>query len=197
LEEGILVPNTDRVVEYRQVITKAVVGKGRKFSQVTHSIETPDHVHNVLGAWVINHQFESAKVGEAIEVQGSYDVNIWYSTKGNTKTDVMKETVNYVEQVPLSYFDPHTRELSVSVSAAATQSPNCVEASISSNHDAVVVRVEKEFVVELVGETKVTVACYPAEYAEVDDKDYVFQSQNGEEGFEELDPDLIIDDLED
>jgi spore coat protein E len=190
------VPNTDKVVEYRQVITKAVCGKGRKFSHVTHTIETPDQVHNVLGAWVINHQYESSKVGEAVEVHGSYDINIWYSTKGNTKTDVMKETVSYVEQVPLSYLDPHTQEVSVSISAAATQSPNCVEASISASHDSVHVRIEKEFVVELVGETKICVACYPLEYAEIDDKDFVFQSQTDEQ-FEELDPDLIIDDLED
>jgi spore coat protein E len=191
------VSNRDRAVEYRQVITKAVCGKGRKFSQATHTIETPEHVHNVLGAWVINHEFQSNKVGEAVEVQGSYDINIWYSTKGNTKTDVLKETVRYVEQVPLSYFDPHTREVSVSISAAATQSPNCVEASISANRDAVVVRVEKEFAVELVGETKITVACYPAEYAELDDKDFAYPLQQEEGGFEELDPDLIIDELED
>ncbi len=190
------VPNTDRAVEYRQVITKAVCGKGRKFSHVTHTIDTPEHVHNVLGAWVINHQFESTKVGEAVEVHGSYDVNIWYSTKGNTKTDVMKETVRYVEQVPLSYFDPHTREVSVAVSAAASQSPNCIEASISASNDSVLVRVEKEFAVELIGETKICVACYPPEYAEIDDKDFVFQSQTGDQ-FEDLDPDLVIDDLED
>ncbi|MBA4602358.1 outer spore coat protein CotE [Thermoactinomyces mirandus] len=198
-----MVSYTDRAVEYRQILTKAVCGKGRKFSQATHTVSPPENIHTILGAWVINHQYECSKVGEAVEVSGSYDVNIWYSTKGNTKTDVIKETVYYTEQVPMSYYDRNTRESSVAVSAAVTQAPNCVEASIASHSDEVVVRVEKEFVVEMVGETKICVPVYPLEYAEADDKELVgsygeMQNEDLDEAsFDDLDPDLIIDDLED
>ncbi|SFJ50314.1 outer spore coat protein CotE [Thermoflavimicrobium dichotomicum] len=187
----------DRSVEYRQIITKAVCGKGRKFSQATHSIRPPENIYNILGAWIINHKYDCSKVGEVVEVRGSYDINIWYSTKGNTKTDVVKETVHYVEQVPLSYYDRHSREATVQVSAAATQAPNCVEASIAAQSDLVMVRVEKEFVVEMVGETKVCVPVYPLEYAETDEKDIMSYSHDDNEEYEDLDPDLIIDDLDD
>lgn len=191
-------PNTERAVEYRQIVTKAVVGKGRKFSQSTHALRPAENIHTILGAWVINHNYDCNKLGEAVEVNGTYDINIWYSTKGNTGTDVVKETVRYSEQIPLGYFDRNAREATVSVSATATQAPNCVEASIASHSDGVLVRVEKEFVVEMVGETKVCVAVYPLELAEVDDKDIA--SYNDEYGnshsFEDLDPDLMIDDLD-
>lgn len=199
LEEGAHLSNTDRAVEYRQVITKAVCGKGRKFSQVTHTIQPPDNIHTILGAWVINHTYDCSKAGEAVEVRGSYDINIWYSTKGNTKTDVVKETVHYTEQIPLGYYDRNTREASVQVAAMATQAPNCVEASIAAHTDSVMVRVEKEFVVEMVGETKVCVAVYPLEYAELDDKELIsgLSSEVSDHQFEDLDPDLVIDDLED
>jgi spore coat protein E len=198
LEEGSILSYTDRAVEYRQIVTKAVCGKGRKFSQVTHTINPPEKMHTILGAWVINHQYECSKVGEAVEVRGSYDINIWYSTKGNTKTDVVKETVFYTEQVPLSYYDQNTRDASVSVSAAVTQAPNCVEASIASHHDGVDVRIEKEFVVEVVGETKICVPVYPLEYAEMDDKEMMNgYSEEDDVSYDDLDPDLVIDDLED
>jgi spore coat protein E len=190
--------NTDRPVEYRQILTKAVCGKGRKFSQMSHSIQPPDNIDTILGAWVINHNYDCHKVGEAIEVRGSYDINIWYSTKGNTKTDVMQETVYYTEQVPLTFYDRNTREASVSVSAAVTQAPNCIEASIASHKDGVTVRVEKEFLVELTGETKVCVPVFPLEYAEGDEKDvYEGISGDAEDDFHDLDPNLVIDELED
>ncbi|MBA4494437.1 outer spore coat protein CotE [Paenactinomyces guangxiensis] len=191
--------NTDRAVEYRQIITKAVCGKGRKFSQVTHSILPPENIHTILGAWVINHTYECSQVGEAVEVRGSYDINIWYSTKGNTKTDVVKETVRYTEQVPLGYYDRNTREVTAEVSAVVTQAPNCVEASISAQSDAVIVRVEKEFMVEMVGETKMCVAVYPLEMAEMDDKESIsgYSDEMENYQFEDLDPDLVIDDLDD
>lgn len=196
----------DRAVEYRQIITKAVCGKGRKFSQITHTLKPAEHVHTILGAWVINHEYESEKVGEAVEVRGKYDINIWYSTKGNTQTDVAKQTVTYTEQVPLTYYDRNLRDQSVIVSAAVTQAPNCVEASIAANNHGVVVRVEKEIAVEVIGETKITVPCYPAHLAEHDDKDYISGTDkdyiSGVDGFEDdsyedLDPELVIDDLED
>ncbi|WP_124727485.1 outer spore coat protein CotE [Staphylospora marina] len=189
----------DRAVEYRQIITRAVCGKGRKFSQTTHTIKPAEDIHTILGAWVINHRYECGKIGEAVEVRGSYDVNIWYATKGNTKTDVVKETVHYTEQIPLHYYDRNTRESSVLVSAAVTQAPNCVEASIASKDDGVLVRVEKEFVVEMVGETKICVPVYPLEYAENDDKELIseYSDEYGSESFDELDPNLEIDDLED
>jgi spore coat protein E len=166
---------------------------------MTHSIKPPENIHTILGAWVINHQYDCNKVGEAIEVRGSYDINIWYSTKGNTKTDVVKETVYYTEQVPLSYYDRNTRETSAIVSAAVTQVPNCVEASIASHADGVVVKVEKELAVEMVGETKICVPVYPLEYAEMDEKEMISSYAEEEEdlSYEDLDPDLVIDDFED
>jgi spore coat protein E len=199
MEEGSMLSHADRAVEYRQIITKAVCGKGRKFSQMTHTVRPTDQIHTVLGAWVINHHYECDKVGEAVEVRGSYDINIWYATKGNTKTDVFKETVHYTEQIPLSYYDRNMHESSVMVSAAVTQAPNCVEATVAAHTDGVVVRVEKEFAVEMVGETKVCVPVYPLEYAETDDKELIsgYSDEYDDGQFDDLDPHLVIDDLED
>lgn len=188
--------NRDKGPQYRQIITKAICGRGRKFSQSTHSIAPPDHISGILGAWIINHTYKANLVGEMVEITGSYDVNMWYSYDGNTKTDVAKETIRYVERVPLSYYDRNVREGTTEVIAIATQPPNCIEAKISGG--VVKVSVEKEFLVEMIGETKVCVAAYPASFDEWDDKDVVVSSESeGGYDFDDLDPDLMVDDLDD
>lgn len=189
--------NTESGMQSRQIITKAVTGRGRKFSQATHSIHPPDQISSILGAWIINHKYEANRVGDIIEVSGSYDINMWFSFNQNTKTEVANHTVRYVEQVPLSYFDSNVREGTTEVSAVATQPPNCIEATISPDGSCLV-RVEREFYVEMVGETKVCVLVSPAGCEDWDDK--VFDGGDMEEAgddFEDLDPDLVIDDLND
>ena len=190
-------PIRDRDLQYREIMTKAVCGKGRKFSQVTHTI-TPTHVpSSILGCWVINHAYEAVKSDRGVEVVGTYDINTWYSYDNNTKTDVVKETVSYVEVVPLTYLDTQHRESTVEVTAESTQEPNCVEASVSSTGKQVVIRVEREFQVEMIAETKVCVVVNPGGCDTDDDKDMDFVGQDDEDlDFEDLEPDLLEDELD-
>jgi spore coat protein E len=181
----------DKDLQCREIITKAVCGKGRRFSQSSHNI-TPAHTPtSILGAWVINNQYEAVKADDGVEVVGTYDINIWYSYDRNTKTDVAKETVSYVEVVPLSYLDKKHRPSTAEVSAAAVQEPNCVEASISSRGDYVVIRVEREFQVEMVAETKVCVVVCQGGCDDFDDKDVDFAEVESDDDYEDLDADLF------
>lgn len=183
----------DRDLKCREIITKAVCGKGRKFSQVTHTVTPPHRPSSILGAWIINHQYEAVRSGEGIEVVGTYEVNIWYSYDNNRQTDVAKETVSYVELVPLSYLDTKHRASTEEVSAEAIQEPNCVEAAVNGSGDSVIIRVEREFQVELVAETKLcVVVCDRCD--EFDDKDIVF-GDGGTLDYEDLDPDLLEDEI--
>ncbi|WP_195570783.1 outer spore coat protein CotE [Paenibacillus sp. 1001270B_150601_E10] len=172
----------------REIITKAVCGKGRKFSVVTHTVTPPHNPTSILGAWIINHQYEAVRAGDGIEVIGTYDINIWYSYNNNSQTDVAKETVSYVELVPLSYVDPKHRSSTEEVSAEATQEPNCVEASVTSSGTSVAIRVEREFAVEMIAETKVCVRVCPNGCNDYADKDYDFGVSTSE--YDDFDPDL-------
>ncbi|MBB6730377.1 outer spore coat protein CotE [Cohnella zeiphila] len=182
----------DKRLQRREIITKAVCGKGRKFSTVTHTVTPPHHPTSILGAWIINHQYEAAKSGTGVEVIGSYDINIWYSYDKNSQTDVAKETISYSELVPLSYVDPRHRASTEEVSAEATHEPNCVEATVSSSGSSVLIRVEREYAVEMIAETKVLVVVDP-NGLEDDAKDIDFSLEEGD--FEDLDADLLEDDL--
>lgn len=184
----------DRDLQCREIITKAVCGKGRKFSQVSHSVSPSNAPTSILGAWIINNQYEAVKSSEGVEVIGTYDINIWYSYDKNTKTDVAKETVSYVDVIPLSYLDKKHRSSTAEVSAVATQEPNCVEASVSSRGDGVIIRVEREFQVEMIAETKVCVVVCKGGCDDFGDKSIDFDGGEDDGDYEDLDPDLLEDD---
>jgi len=185
-------PSTDTEMQCREIITKAVCGKGRKVSLRTHTITPKQKPSNILGCWIINHSFDANKVGDVIEVAGSYDVQIWVSFNKNTDTAVIKENVSFVENVPLSFFDNNCRG-KLEVHAQALQQPNCLEAKISGTGDSILVKVESEFAVEVVGETKLCVVI--CDSCHDDEKDVDFDDLEDFDDFDDLD-DNIIDDLD-
>lgn len=187
--------HTDKDLQFREIITKAVCGKGRKFSKATHTITLPSRPSNILGSWAINHSYQAEKVGDIIEVIGTYDINIWYSYAKNSKTTVATETISYIEQVPLSYLDSKCAKNNIEVFATATEAPTCIDAKITTNGENVIVDVEKEFLVEVVGETKVCVLVHPTG-CEDDDKGLFLEDDDiDSDETEDLDPSFIIDNL--
>lgn len=142
---------------YREIITKAVCGKGKKFSQSAHTI-TPTHKPtSVLGCWVINHKYKTHYHKDCVIIEGSYDVNVWYSHNNNSRTEVVSETVTYRDQVNLTIKDKKTVSDRMDVIVKTLQEPNCLEATPTASGHKIVAQVEREFVVEVIGETKVSV----------------------------------------
>ncbi len=184
----------DKDFQCREIITKAVCGKGRKFSKTPHTITLANRPSSILGSWAINHTFEAEKVGDMVEIVGKHEISLWYSYANNTKTTVATETVSYMVQVPLSYLDSNCKN-EVEVTAQSTQGPTCIDAKITGSGDAVEVLVEKEFLVEIVGETKVCVVLCPGD-CDDEDKGFLIDEEDIEsEDIEDLDP-FIIDDLD-
>lgn len=183
---------TDKDLQCRELIAKAVVGKGHKFSQETYTI-TPAHTPStILGCWIINTTFQAEKTGEAVEVSGSFDVNLWYSYSNNTQTEVTKQSVKFYVLVPLSFYDTNTRG-DLEVVARAVEQPKCVKAELTSGGN-LLVRVESEYAVEVIGETKVCVVVCNS----CDDKDYSVSGEYDENSdeFDDFDSAGLLDDLD-
>lgn len=174
--------------EFREIITKAVVGKGRKYMKTTHTVEPNHPPTSILGCWVINHAYEAKKNGKYVEIEGYYDINIWYSYDENTKTEVVTERVDYTDDVRIGYRDKGFSGEDFEIIARVVQHPNCLEAVISPNGNKMVVTVEREFVVEIVGETKICVSVNPDGCQEDDE-----QFEVDDDEFEELDPNFIVE----
>jgi len=144
--------------EYREIITKAVCGKGRKFTKENHSVSPSHRPSSILGCWVINHLYNAKKTSkDTVEVNGSYDINIWYSYNDNTKTEVVTERVSYCDRIPLSIKDENCINDEFDVIAKVIQQPNCLECKIAKKGNKIIAEVEREFIVKIIGETKVYV----------------------------------------
>ncbi|MBP3039514.1 outer spore coat protein CotE [Bacillaceae bacterium Marseille-Q3522] len=174
--------------EYREIITKSVVAKGRKFTQSNHTISPAHQPSSILGCWIINHTYEAKKVGKKVEVSGFYDINVWYSFNDNTKTEVVTERVKYTDVIKLKYRDPDSID-DLDVVVRVLQQPNCTEAVISPNGNKIIVHVEREFLVEVIGETTVCVEVHADKYKEDDDD---WGADVDEEDFEDLNPDFLL-----
>ena len=143
---GILISN------YKEIVTKAVVSKGKKLFTSNHSIVSECLPSTVLGCWVINHNFNGIKNGNDIIIEGSYDVNIWYSYDNDTKTEVLKDTNSYREVVHMRNRDSSDDE---EIIIRSLKQPNCVKVDIDNNN--IVYTIEKELGIELVGDIKVKI----------------------------------------
>ena len=177
--------------KYLEIITKAICGKGKKFSQNAHSI-TPTHKpSSILGCWVINHKFRPHYQKDMVVVEGCYDINVWYSYNNNSKTEVASETVNYRDEIPLAIKDKKVVSDRLEVFAHAIQEPNSLETNISPNGNKIVVQVEKELHVELIGETKVKVNVDADDAIDGDDWEDAL-----DEEFGDLDSEFLVGDLD-
>ncbi|MFD1850310.1 outer spore coat protein CotE [Oceanobacillus bengalensis] len=178
--------------EYREIITKAVCGKGRKFTQDSHSIAPSHRPSSILGCWVINHLYNAKKKSEdTVEIHGSYDINVWYSYNDNTKTEVVTERVTYTDVIPLSVKDEYTISDEYDVFAKVIQQPNCLECKITNNGHKIVVEIEREFIVQVIGETKVFVRVEPKRDAFDDDDDDAWDYKVTDDELEGVKPDFL------
>ena len=149
----------------RQIVTKAVIAKGKKRTEQEELLKPPNTPTNILGCWVINHQYQAKKVGNFVDVSGKFDVNVWYAYNNHSKTAVYTETIPYRDRIKLHYRDDEVGD-SNDVHARVLQQPNCIEAVIAPCGEKIKVLVEREFLVEVVGETKVCIHVHPLDFEE-------------------------------
>lgn len=140
---------------FKEIVTKAVVGKGKKATTNKYTIKPAEKPNTVLGCWIINHRFNGSTVGSDTYVNGSFDVNVWYSYDNDGKTGVATGTFNYNDKmnVPMMNGTKLTNNREVIVSSLSD--PNVVEVGI--DNDNIVFSVRKEMGIEIVGDTKIRV----------------------------------------
>lgn len=162
---------------YKEIVTKAVVGKGKKYYKNTYTIDVGAPVDTVLGAWVINHKFSGKEVGKKIEIDGSFDVNLWYSHDNDTKTSVITKNIYYTELVTVSQkesIDSGERDIIV----RSLKGPSCISAR--EEDSSIIIDIEKELGVEIVGDTKVKIAIEEDEepWDEIKDEEKIEEDLN-------------------
>ena len=138
---------------YKEIVTKAVIGKSKKNSTNELNIAVENNPNTILGCWVINHKFNGYSNNDNIDINGSYDINIWYSYDNDTKTDVIKETYNYSEEIPVHLKENINEGKEVIV--RSLKQPTVNDAKIENNQ--IKLMIDKELAVEVVGNTMIKV----------------------------------------
>jgi len=167
---------SNKDLSYREIMAKAVCGKGSKYSQTTYTIRPANRPSTIGGCWVMNHTYDAELVGDYVEVRGRFDVNVWYSYNNDSETAVAKDTVSYVEQIALRDMDSDCLRETRTVEVRNLQSPNCLDATVTGNGSEILVRVEKELGVEVLGDTKLTVVT--CDIAEKKDDDMLDEDES-------------------
>ena len=138
------------MANYREIVTKTVLGKGKKLFTNKYTL-TPEEVPTtILGCWIINHKFEGIKENDKIRIKGTSDVNIWYSYDNDTKTLVSKQTITYNELVNITRKRNSNIDNNEEVIVRSLSGPTCTKVDI--NNGRIEYEVEKELGIELVGD---------------------------------------------
>ena len=175
---------------FKEIVTKAVVGKGKKATTQRHTVRPENVPNTVLGCWIINHHFNGTNSGGDIFVNGSYDVNVWYSYDNDTKTAVSSGNYSYSDKmnVPISNNTKLTNSSEVIVSSLSD--PNVVDVEV--NGDTISFNVRKEMGIEVVGDTKIRVNVED----DYDDYTEIVDEEISTDVLEEIDKEIKEDYLE-
>lgn len=140
---------------FKEIVTKAVIGKGKKTTEQNLTINTDSNIDTVLGCWVINHTFNGLNNNGKVIINGAYDVNVWYSYDNNTKTNVLVNRFTYQDTMNVKINDNSDVTGSEIVVRSLNQ-PSVTDVNIDKND--IKLTVHKEMGVEIVGDTKVKVS---------------------------------------
>ena len=143
------------MASYREIVTKAVVGKGKKHFSTTNSVTPEIAPTTILGCWVINHNFKGYRQNNTIVIEGSYDVNIWYSCLNDTKTEVVRHNDTYREVVQSPKITSSDLTDSEEIIIRSLSQPSCVKTDIQNGK--IIYTIEKDLGIEIVGDTKVKI----------------------------------------
>ncbi len=145
------------MASYKEIVTKAIIGKGKKHFKDKYTLEAEFDPTTILGCWVINHNFKGFKSGDKIGVDGSFDINIWYSYDNDSKTAVINKTIEYNDLFNVRIRDNADLSGDTDIIVRSLKQPACFGVNILEDKK-VSFNIEKELGVEIVGETKVKIA---------------------------------------
>jgi spore coat protein E len=144
--------------EIREIVTKAIVGKGKKIIRINDSVTPKNEAFSILGCWIINHEFEATLIDNKVEVAGNFEANIWYSYDENTKTDIAKKIIGYSEVIKTRQIVKEVSSDSRDVIVRILQQPTCTNAKITDS--GLELEIVFEVVAEVIGETKMMVTVF-------------------------------------
>ncbi len=171
------------MANYKEIVTKAVIGKAKKTNQMHFSFTPDEVVDTVLGCWVINHTFEGRNENGKVMVTGSFDVNVWYAYDNDTKTKVNTKKFGYNELLKVPLKDEATLSSTSEIIVRSLKQPTVTNVAVLDGN--ISLDIEKELGVEIVGDTKIKVPIEDDfdDYEEIVDEEDIAKIDNVNENY--------------
>lgn len=156
---------------FKEIVTKTVIGKGKKTIKSVNIATLNGNIDNVLGCWVINHRFKGYVKDNSIYLSGSYDINIWYSYDNNSKTNVIVNNYTYEEPMNVRINNSSNISSDSEIIVRALNQPSVTNVEIEGNE--IKINLESEMGVEVIGDSVVRVSTTDDydDYEEIIDED--------------------------
>ena len=143
------------MANYQEILTKAVVGKGKKTCQDSYTLKSNLKPSKVLGCWVINHSMKPLLKEDKVYVDGEFEVHIWYAYDDDKNTELHKEKITYSEHVPFKMKKNEELTTKQELKAYCTNYPSCTELKIKD--EGLFLTIQKDFIVDAIGEAVIKV----------------------------------------
>ena len=169
---------------FKEIVTKAVIGKGKKYFKNSYNLLAEHNANTILGCWVINHNFKGSVSGDKVIIDGNFDINIWYSYDDDKKTAVSSKNIPYTEVVSIKT-KPGTSLQGSDIIVRALKQPNC--SNVKAKDDVIDFDIEKELGIEVVNDEKVKIAI------EEDEEPWETIDDDPEEAIKDIDTEVKED----
>ena len=143
------------MANYQEILTKAVVGKGKKTFENEYVLESQLKPSKVLGCWVINHVMKPVLKEQEVYVEGEYEVHIWYAYDDDKNTELHKEKIKYSEKIPFKMKKNEELTNKQELKAYSSSYPSCIELKIKD--EKLFIKIKKDFIVDAIGEAVIKV----------------------------------------
>lgn len=88
---------------YREILTKAIIAKGKKEIKENKIIQTEHNISKVLGCWLINHKHNLKHDQQKIFIEGSFEAYLWYGYDNDTNCNLMKQVFTFEDEIPYMF----------------------------------------------------------------------------------------------
>lgn len=140
---------------FKEIVTKTIIGKGKKVNSNEFSMIPEETPNTVLGCWIINHAFKGYNNNGVVKVNGSFDVNVWYSYNSDTKTSVSTQKFLYEDNMNITLKDNNVLTDKSEIIVRSLKQPSVTNVKVENGN--IYLTIEHELGVEIVGDTKLKI----------------------------------------
>ena len=101
-----------KMAYFKEIVTKAVIGKGKRVTTSTHTIKPQNKPDTVLGCWIINHSFSGRSINN--DIYENIDKTLFFSMSSFIATSSLNVKLSIF---PLVKFSKHFPQLKQNLSS--------------------------------------------------------------------------------